>query len=1820
MNQDPSTTPSQAYQALENLRMRLLDLTARNRLINFRHTRGGSLRVIDELPNQLVARLLSETEMHFAAVAEPKEQELIAAGYLKMDEETGEIIRLRNDPNAEEWARELGFTTRYEVPDSPAGEGESKHADNAIQTLLYPYEMEANLKRLLQAADSAIEEMGANILYLAFGFLEWYENPSSDNARIAPLFLVPVRLRKGRLNAATRIYHYTLSYSGEEIIPNLSLREKLRADFAMALPELDENTVPEEYFQAVRELIAQQQPRWRVRRYISLALLNFSKLLMYLDLDPARWPEGAKIVEHPVISRFLSGEEGREPPEARAIGFGADYSIDELAEIHTKYPLIDDADSSQHSALVDAVEGKNLVIEGPPGTGKSQTITNLIAAAMAQGKKVLFVAEKLAALEVVRSRLDAVQLGEFCLELHSHKSQKRRVLEELGERLRKHGHYAPPDKLAIEIAGYEENKEILKRYAERINQPWKNTEKTLHQIFMGATRYRTLLALNPERLHPEGYDGSNYTPSVQRRNEDQVERYRKVYQALTEQLGSEAALQDHPWYGIDNDALQLFDLERVQARLGAWQGTLQLLLKERLALAERLGCEPTAVALGVSDAQQLWAELESIASLQGDELLESLPLLRGATREESQRYLALFEEIQTRYATLAETLGAEALPDVAQVEELLQANQQLKALVAPEVTLSALATARNRLQAMQEQLDQLDEPRRGVVSALGEAAAPHLTLSESGLTEFKRVIERIADLNPAYWRDRDPRFDNEELDQLLPQLRTELTQLQALRKPLQGTFALERVPSEESLRQLSTTLAAGGLFRWFTQEWRSARKELLSYAANPQVPPATLLAAVDELASFVGKQTKLEQNRAYRAALGPHLRGLESDLSALEALRHWYRQVRREYGIGFGRKVALGDAILELPANTAQAVRSLVERGILQQLGDLLNELASLQTLFAPVAELRAGERQLSGDQGTLAQLRSSVDAALQKCGPLAKQNTLSIAELGDRIEQLALLKSRVERWQAVDLDHQLFQGRLRLQPGLHHDNRAALSILRNTLELAAKVEGELRTQALQEYLYHRPSQESFAALADHAKALDSALAAERSARAAYRTLVHLEPAAWMIHSGDRLEALLARNQRALQSGETLPNWLNYVRERKQLHALGMARLTTAVEQLELTIEQVETAYQAGIFDLLAREILHQEPELARFSGHTHQAIQQQFQAYDNQLKKLQCQQIAWRIDQTEIPQGNRAARVRERTERVLLEHECAKKSRHLPIRQLLQRAGKALVALKPCFMMGPMSVSHYLAPGEIYFDLVVMDEASQIKPQDALGAVARGGQLVVVGDPKQLPPTSFFDRMVDDDEEDPTAIEESESILDAALPMFTARRLRWHYRSQHESLIAFSNHSFYDSDLVLFPSPYKQTDNYGIQYIRVPHGCFVNRKNLEEAKVIAEAVREHFRQRPEETLGVVAMSAEQREHIERALESLAKEDPLLQESLDRDTTRRESLFIKNLENVQGDERDVIYISLTYGPPAPGARVYQRFGPINSDVGWRRLNVLFTRSKKRMHIFSSMGSEDVIAGPTSKRGVQALHDFLRYCESGILHRTERDSGRGPASDFAIAVMSALRDEGFSSIPQVGVAGFFIDVAVIDPGNPGRYLMGIEGDGATYHAAKSVRDRDRLRQTVLERLGWRIRRIWSTDWFTNPHGELQPILEELHALSTDRPDSVPEGASKVEEIHKIVHEVEVEQVQSERFVQKPGSLRDQLTQFDQEILRKEQPNTPQNRQLLRPAMVEALLALTPTSQAEFLEMIPSYLREATEAVEMDYLERVFAIINAGLERD
>jgi very-short-patch-repair endonuclease len=375
----------------------------------------------------------------------------------------------------------------------------------------------------------------------------------------------------------------------------------------------------------------------------------------------------------------------------------------------------------------------------------------------------------------------------------------------------------------------------------------------------------------------------------------------------------------------------------------------------------------------------------------------------------------------------------------------------------------------------------------------------------------------------------------------------------------------------------------------------------------------------------------------------------------------------------------------------------------------------------------------------------------------------------------------------------------------------------------------------------------------------------------------------------------------------------------------------------------------------------------------------------------------------------------------------------------------------------------------------------------------------------------------MDDDDEDPddahSIVDGVESILGICEHLYRpVRTLRWHYRSRHESLIAFSNSQFYDGRLVVFPSPYRRNKRLGVNYRFIPEGVYLDRRNLPEAERVVSAVVEHMLTCPEESLGVVTLNQTQRELISDLLDRRLRDFPVAAKYLEFHENAGWKFFVKNLENVQGDERDVIFISTTFGKPPDRSPVRQGFGPINRPDGWRRLNVLFTRARRRLDLFSSMQPSDVQVDGRASAGRRALRDYLEFAKSGtlpaaVVTSTERD----PDSDFEVAVANALRLQGYAVEPQIGVAGYFIDIGVRHPERKTEFLAGIECDGATYHSSLSARDRDRIRQEILESLGWRGRliRVWSTDWFTDPRGQTNRLVEFIEGrLKDDRLQPAP----------------------------------------------------------------------------------------------------------------
>lgn len=561
----------------------------------------------------------------------------------------------------------------------------------------------------------------------------------------------------------------------------------------------------------------------------------------------------------------------------------------------------------------------------------------------------------------------------------------------------------------------------------------------------------------------------------------------------------------------------------------------------------------------------------------------------------------------------------------------------------------------------------------------------------------------------------------------------------------------------------------------------------------------------------------------------------------------------------------------------------------------------------------------------------------------------------------------------------------------------------------------------------------------------------------------------------------------------------------------GLSEVVKLSESWAAAGRLIAPAFEQTWLEAILENAFTERPALRTFERASHEEVIRKFKQLDSLSLEINRAKVAfahWQRLPQQTQQGGGG-------QLGVLLNEINKKSRHLEIRQLMAKAGNAVQAIKPVFMMSPLSISKFLPPGTVKFDLVIFDEASQVKPVDALGAISRGHQVVVVGDSKQLPPTSFFDSLIKDEAADEeTATGDVESILG----LFAARNapqrmLRWHYRSRHESLIAVSNYLFYDNRLIVFPSPDADRREVGLIYHHLPHTAYDRggtRTNLQEAEAVAKAVIEHTRVHPELTLGVAAFSRAQMQAIHDKLKVLGDENPECKEFFAAHP--HEPFRIKNLEEIQGDERDVIMISIGYGRSAT-RYMSMNFGPLNNDGGERRMNVLITRARLRCEVFTNLTADDIELERSDARGVHALKTFLDYAQNGKLD-IPVVSGRAMDSPFEIAVYTALTACGYQLKPQVGSAGFFIDLAVVDPRLPGRYLLGIECDGASYHSARSARDRDRLRQQVLEDLGWRIHRIWSTDWFRYPERELKraaAAIEEARTYSpTTRNASPPQN--------------------------------------------------------------------------------------------------------------
>ncbi len=580
-----------------------------------------------------------------------------------------------------------------------------------------------------------------------------------------------------------------------------------------------------------------------------------------------------------------------------------------------------------------------------------------------------------------------------------------------------------------------------------------------------------------------------------------------------------------------------------------------------------------------------------------------------------------------------------------------------------------------------------------------------------------------------------------------------------------------------------------------------------------------------------------------------------------------------------------------------------------------------------------------------------------------------------------------------------------------------------------------------------------------------------------------------------KLSPLKSRMTRWKTETSTLVLWSQYLGYRQTCLETKAAPLIEDLESGKLEVCDAIPAFEGNYAEILLNHAFRERPALSTFIRELHEGKIDKFRELDKKVllenrKRITCSAYE---ETPKLTSGASRA-----SEAGILLNEFNRKRGHMPIRALMKKAGSLIQKIKPCFLMSPLSIAQYLDPRSTRFDVIIFDEASQVRPEDAVGALLRGKQVVVMGDSKQLPPTDFFDTVLDSPDSEPDDIAtagDMESILNVCKRSFPVKTLRWHYRSRHESLIAISNQEFYANRLYVYPSPMQKDEKLGLKFVHLPDSVYDRGKtgaNRVEARAIARAVLEHFSRYPDKSLGVGTFNVKQQEAIQEEIEALLKVNPGF--DLNSGNGKGEHFFVKNLETIQGDERDVILLSVGFGFD-DNQKLSLNFGPLNREGGERRLNVLITRAREKCVVFANFTSRDLNLEENSPFGLRALKVFLEFAESGRLP-SPAYSREGLDSPFEEAVSDFLTGNGCEVHRQIGCAGYRLDLAVPDPVNSGRYVLGIECDGAGYYSLHVVRDRDRLRQQVLEGLGWRIYRVWSTDWYLHPKESREKLLEAV----------------------------------------------------------------------------------------------------------------------------
>lgn len=1539
-----------------------------------------------------------------------------------------------------------------DTPASRQGVGGRRPAVSLTTSKTSQTEQDRHLKRLATVTREKYNDYGLWVLNLGVGFLDWKPAPSAEKGLSSPLVMVPVLLER-------RGASYVLKLNAdEEPVLNPALGIKM-SELSVDWPRPDQvelGGIPE-LIDSVRRAVARHR-EWKVTTRIVLDTFNSSKEVMYRDLlENADRVMGSSLVR----ALGLGADSGL--PAATFAFEPADIEHIDAVQPPEKAPMVLDADSSQRQCVAAALDGRSFVMDGPPGTGKSQTITNMIAGLLEQGRTVLFVSEKAAALDVVRNRLSDVGLGDYVLALHSNTAGRKQVAQELGRALAASRRTLSGGS-QVELGRVRKLREELSAYASAMNDLRPGLGMSLHDAL---GRIALLDTADPLPAS-DTFDAGALSEQRLSDAENAALQVAASWRPALEGTG-------FSWYGLKDSGNPLLALDMASEALSR----LDSALAGHADLLSALGWEGTRAAPRLAavlqtagrrpDVPREWLTADPESLRTGVRaFLERMNAVTAAERPAERELGSAWDRLP---------LGVDSEPSAAETA--------LSSLVPPPVDLASLTAddIRHLAQRLERDADGLEQAGRSL-----EAVSRMYGLPEPETCEEALRLGRLAALAAlpdeakpqASWLTAEGLADARRAAQAL---RESVHVLVTARQRAERIFT-EQVLGEQSLTEVAERFAT--VHRSFTGAFSSARR------ADSQLVRSWLAgggkvtkAVVGALPAAVEWQQAARgfgaESASHASALGTLWKGEDTDFTLVDVL------VARAEEITALAPRVLDRGLLtrELAAGGAPhpaAKRSADEA--VARLTEWRNSLV-LPPAAGPSYELEAGSLLAAAawSRAHVAPLRAAEPlicvveetAAAGGGGHLAPRRwTLSASRTAvQKVRDARAASAAFES--AADTDRKLL--------GDLYEGRATSA---RALTVAGEWVAELRAACGVDGSVAMGT--ALAGILYEADADPELEASDRRWSQRTEGLVDL----FRTERAVRLRAALQLGSDAARRALDVlgtdrggpDEWRTYYEGRGVLDELGLGDLVDRAVRRSVAPDDFPRIVERAVLRAWADAQLSVDKRLATTRSVDRDGLVKRFQQLDAKLTDYARARVIQACDarrpRTVIDPGA-----------VLIRREGEKRSRHKPVRELLNTARDTVRLIKPCFMMSPLTVSRFL-PSDIDFDVVIFDEASQVLPQDAVNCVYRGRSLIVAGDQKQLPPTSFFSSTGDDEAEteDDELPERFDSVLDMckASGLLPSLSLRWHYRSRHEALIAFSNHEFYKESMTTFPGAHAEGEDVGVAFFRAPEGVYRSggaaRDNPGEAAEVARRVIHHFTARKGKSLGVVALSQPQAVAIQDAVDVARRTRPDLDDSFSEG--RLDGFFVKNLESVQGDERDVMIMSVGYGADANG-KFSMNFGPMNKPDGWRRLNVAATRARYRMEVVASFDPAEL--RETASESFRYFQRYLRYAQSGLaaLAPSAVDGDAQPESPFEESVLAVLEKLGYDVQPQVGVAGYRIDLGIRHPRLPGRFVLGVECDGAMYHSSKAARDRDRLREGVLRGLGWELHRIWGTDWYRDRAG-------------------------------------------------------------------------------------------------------------------------------------